>query len=124
MGLQKILTLKVTVSGRFLFFSFSLFFFYPPESDFSSKMAAETKGSVKFEKLTHTKKFESLIACGDLYSLPVTAVPGCGFLLGMLLRKEGISRASELYDCYKKKKSQRAEGREEGKESRGKEERP
>jgi len=68
-------------------------------------MAAEPKENVKFEKLTHTKKFDQLIACGDLYSLPVTAVPGCGFLLGTLLKREGISRASDLYECYKKKKS-------------------
>jgi len=67
-------------------------------------MATETKESVKFEKLTHTKKFDSLVAAGDLYALPVTAVPGCGFLLGILMKKEGICRASDLYETYKSKK--------------------
>jgi len=55
--------------------------------------------------LTHTKKFESLVANGDLYSLPVSAVPGCGFLLGMLMKKENITRASDLYAVFKQKKS-------------------
>ena len=56
------------------------------------------------EKLTQTKKYASWVASGDLYALPATAVPGCGFLLGMLLKQEGITRASELYDVYKKQK--------------------
>jgi len=67
-------------------------------------MATETKDSVKFEKLTHTKKFDSLVANKDLYSLPVTAVPGCGFLLGMLMKRENICRASDLYAIFKSKK--------------------
>ena len=56
------------------------------------------------EKLTHTKKYAAWLASGDLYALPVTAVPGCGFLLGFLLKRKGISRASELYEVYTKKK--------------------
>ena len=39
-----------------------------------------------------------------MYALPVTAVPGCGFLLGILMKKEGICRASDLYETYKSKK--------------------
>ena len=56
--------------------------------------------------LTHTKKHNTMVACPDLYSLPVTAVPGCGFLLGMLLKREGVQRASDLYDRYKKNKKE------------------
>ena len=44
------------------------------------------------------------MASGDLYALPASAVPGCGFLLGMLLKQEGITRANQLYDIYKKQK--------------------
>jgi len=69
-------------------------------------MAAETQQSPKLEKLTHTKKYAKMVACGDLYSLPVTAVPGCGFLLGMLLKRENVFRASDLYDRYKTNKKQ------------------
>jgi len=69
-------------------------------------MAAETQQSRKIEMLTHTKKHNTMVACPDLYSLPVTAVPGCGFLLGMLLKREGVHRASDLYDRYKKNKKE------------------
>jgi len=58
----------------------------------------------RLEKLTHTKKYAAWVASGDLYALPVTAVPGCGFLLGFLLKRKGISRASDLYEVYTKKK--------------------
>ena len=56
------------------------------------------------EKLTQTKKYTAWMASGDLYALPASAVPGCGFLLGMLLKQEGITRANQLYDIYKKQK--------------------
>merc|ERR1719447_1159902 len=59
---------------------------------------------VKAGKLAATKKFDAYVKSGDLYSLPVTAVPGCGFLLGILLKRDGITRASELYDLYKAQK--------------------
>ena len=45
------------------------------------------------------------MASGDLYALPVTAVPGCGFLLGMLLKREAITRASDLYEVFTKQKT-------------------
>jgi len=54
------------------------------------------------EKLTHTKKFQRMLDRKDLYAVPVSAVPGCGFLLGMLLKREGICRASDLYELFKK----------------------
>ena len=54
------------------------------------------------EKLTHTKKFQRMLDTKDLYAVPVSAIPGCGFLLGMLLKREGISRASDLYEMFKK----------------------
>jgi len=66
--------------------------------------SVKTTQNVKQEKLTQTKKYASWVASGDLYALPATAVPGCGFLLGMLLKQEGITRASELYDVYQKQK--------------------
>merc|ERR1712168_684441 len=59
---------------------------------------------VKAGKLAATKKFDAYVKSGELYSLPVTAVPGCGFLLGILLKRDGITRASELYDLYKAQK--------------------
>jgi len=59
---------------------------------------------VKAEKLARTKKFDAYLKSGDLYSLPVTAVPGCGFVMGILLKRDGITRASELYDLYKTSK--------------------
>ena len=43
-----------------------------------------------------------MMDCKDLYSTPVSAIPGCGFLLGTLLKREGICRASDLYDRFKK----------------------
>merc|ERR1712042_346728 len=54
------------------------------------------------EKLTKTKKYQQMMDCKDLYSTPVSAIPGCGFLLGTLLKREGICRASDLYDRFKK----------------------
>jgi len=65
-------------------------------------MASEANNSVMLEKLTHTKKFQQMLDTKDLYAVPVSAVPGCGFLLGMLLKREGISRASDLYELFKK----------------------
>jgi len=59
----------------------------------------------KLEKLTQTKKYTAWMASGDLYALPASAVPGCGFLLGMLLKREGITRAKDLYEVYAKQKS-------------------
>ena len=58
--------------------------------------------SMPTEKLTHTKKFQRMLDTKDLYAVPVSAIPGCGFLLGMLLKREGISRASDLYEMFKK----------------------
>merc|ERR1711962_1840585 len=83
-----------------IFFFFKLFFFY---FFFHFKMAAAP--GKKQEQLTQTKKYAAWMASGDLYALPASAVPGCGFLLGMLLKREGITRASELYDVYAKQKS-------------------
>lgn len=54
------------------------------------------------EKLTKTKKYQQMMECKDLYSTPVSAIPGCGFLLGTLLKREGLCRASDLYDRFKK----------------------
>merc|ERR1712142_1141497 len=54
------------------------------------------------EKLTKTKKYLQMMDCKDLYSTPVSAIPGCGFLFGTLLKREGICRASDLYDRFKK----------------------
>jgi len=65
-------------------------------------MASEANNSVMLEKLTHTKKFQRMLDTKDLYAVPVSAIPGCGFLLGMLLKREGISRASDLYEMFKK----------------------
>jgi len=59
---------------------------------------------VKAEKLTKTNKFEAYLKSGDLYALPVTSVPGCGYMMGYLLKRNGITRASELYDLYTKQK--------------------
>ena len=78
----------------------------------TNRLESTARGAIKeilsfffsAERLTHTKKFESLVAAGDLYALPVTAVPGCGYMLGALLKKDGIQRASELYELFKKKK--------------------
>jgi len=86
------------------FFSFFLFYYLE-----ATKMATDTSdqrpaGGVKAEKLTKTNKFDAYMKSGDLYSLPVTAVPGCGFMLGYLLKRNGITRASELYDLYTKQK--------------------
>jgi len=66
--------------------------------------SAKATQNVKQEKLTQTKKYSTWVASGDLYALPASAVPGCGFLLGMLLKQEGITRANQLYDIYKKQK--------------------
>jgi len=65
----------------------------------------ENQHEVKLGKLTQTKKYERYVQNADLYSMPVRSVPGCGVLLGLLLKREGITRASELYDCYAKKKA-------------------
>lgn len=67
-------------------------------------MATESKPAVKVENLLKSKKYESYVKSGDLYALPVTAVPGCGFILGLLLRRQGITRASELYNLYTKQR--------------------
>merc|ERR1712142_449847 len=80
-----------------LFLSFFSFFFLV-----NDRMASEANNSVMLEKLTHTKKFQRMLDTKDLYSVPVSAIPGCGFLLGMLLKREGISRASDLYEMFKK----------------------
>jgi len=64
----------------------------------------ENQNGVRLEKLIQTKKYERYVKNADLYSLPATSVPGCGFLLGLLLKREGITRASELYDLYAKQK--------------------
>merc|ERR1712112_234409 len=93
-------SLLAIFSFKYLLLFFLFFYFF-----YKSIMASvKTTQNVKQEKLTQTKKYASLVASGDLYALPATAVPGCGFLLGMLLKQEGITRASELYDVYKKQK--------------------
>merc|ERR1712168_1555930 len=84
-------------SKHFFFFILFLFFF-----SVNVRMASEANNSVMLEKLTHTKKFQQMLDTKDLYAVPVSAVPGCGFLLGMLLKREGISRASDLYELFKK----------------------
>merc|ERR1712142_80865 len=80
-----------------LFLSFFSFFFLV-----NDRMASEANNSVMLEKLTHTKKFQRMLDTKDLYAVPVSAIPGCGFILGMLLKREGISRASDLYEMFKK----------------------
>merc|ERR1712212_1165116 len=95
-------TYRTNISALLAKISFRLFFLF-----FFFKLimaSAKTTKNVKQEKLTQTKKYSSWVASGDLYALPASAVPGCGFLLGMLLKQEGITRASELYDVYKKQK--------------------
>merc|ERR1712168_106687 len=92
-------------SSLFIYFFtfFTLFYpqFFPP---FSLFFKVNMATGVKAGKLAATKKFDAYVKSGDLYSLPVTAVPGCGFLLGILLKRDGITRASELYDLYKAQK--------------------
>merc|ERR1712033_11374 len=94
---------------QFLFFFFGFFFVFFSYYSKATKMATDTSdqrpaGGVKAENLTKTNKFEAYMKSGDLYSLPVTAVPGCGFMMGYLLKRNGITRASELYDLYTKQK--------------------
>merc|ERR1712168_579677 len=84
-------------SKHFFFFILFLFFF-----SVNVRMASEANNSVMLEKLTHTKKFQQMLDTKDLYAVPVSAIPGCGFLLGMLLKREGICRASDLYELFKK----------------------
>merc|ERR1712168_119509 len=92
-------------SSLFIYFFtfFTLFYpqFFPP---FSLFFKVNMATGVRAGKLATTKKFDAYVKSGDLYSLPVTAVPGCGFLLGILLKRDGITRASDLYDLYKTQK--------------------
>jgi hypothetical protein len=50
-----------------------------------------------------TKKHTKWIESSDLYAIPVTAVPECGWLLGHLMKQDGIQRASQLYEQVESK---------------------
>merc|ERR1711911_27323 len=68
----------------------------------NDKMATESKlGSARVEFLVTSKKYEPFVECGDLYTLPVYAVPGCGYTLANLLaERQGITKAGQLYDVF------------------------
>jgi hypothetical protein len=55
-------------------------------------------------KLLSGKKYDKWLETSDLDAVPVNVVPGCGWQLGLLMKQDGIQRASQLYEHFKKMK--------------------
>jgi len=75
----------------------------PDELNENTNKPAAQK-TTRMEKLLKTKKYKTLMDTENLYSIPANAVPGCGYILGLLLKNKGITRASELYKLFEEKR--------------------
>lgn len=75
----------------------------PDELNENTNKPAAQKAT-RMEKLLKTKKYKTLMDTENLYSIPANAVPGCGYILGLLLKNKGITRASELYKLFEEKR--------------------